>query len=1045
MELKSYPVSQRYEQYEQRAQRLAAKIHWIRRHFILLLIAAAVVFGLLFWFLSSIGTITKPLQFDDFIYGEQVEPSCHAFLCRPKYEYREENSDLWSEEMPFFPGTYQIRAYTKGFLGKIRYCDVLTFTISKRSVLLSIPDSTYYYGNMSEALIIDHIKIQGLAAGDHLSDAKVSIQQQEDGKVYAQLISYTLENESEISVNDCYQVQLSGGSFTMVPRPITVSTNHEQKEYDAQIWQGGSATVTAGSLVSGDMLEYTISELPADAGVYEIDASCRIINESGLDVTHLYDLKLNRGKLTVNPIKLTITTGSAAKTYDGKNLSCKEWKLTDGRVIEGHKLYVATTTTRKAKGESLNEASIRIEDASRRDVTQNYDITVIYGTLKIDPILLKVQTGSATKVYDGETLTMPGKLTEGAVLKGHKITISTIYGQKAVGTCSNTPSVVIRDKNGVDVTEEGYSIEYDIGLLTVTPRPITVTSDSAQKLYDGMPLTCHKYAITEGSLGKWSGKETVSLANFSGQQTEVGSSDNVFNIFISSSNGYDTTSNYDITYVFGTLTVLENPDFKEPETESKFEEKPGGDTPITFPRGDGDDMTIALIESLKNVQDGKTIYLRFQSYGDYTLTGWTAGKPISGYINDQSPLKWLGQGIHSYGNTATRIRLTRLEGCGVLIPNYTYDVNSQFYNGNDCYFHDSSEEMVLDIYPYWDTDLFESVGFYDNYLPEIAQMETEYRELVYQKYLTIPESTRKQLLQWAMEHGIDADSYTLIEDIQQAVLSSATYNLEADPYPAGVDVVVHFLTEAQEGICQHFASAATLLYRTFGIPARYTVGYAPTVKGSGITEVTTGSAHAWVEIYIDGYGWTSIEATPGGANGAADVEIQIAGYPATKFYDGQPFDLNNIHSYRLEGGFIRKGHHMEVTYKDVSQYVQPGTYKLEVQSYRVYDEAGNDVTDLYDISFNPGTLTILPRPITIVTGSSSKQYDGMPLSCLDYWIGTGSLAPGHRLTVELANTITEPGQIANEIKKLKIVDSRGKDVGKYYNITVECGNLIILP
>ena len=48
MELKSYPVSQRYEQYEQRAQRLAVRIHWIRRHFILLLITAAVVFGLLF-------------------------------------------------------------------------------------------------------------------------------------------------------------------------------------------------------------------------------------------------------------------------------------------------------------------------------------------------------------------------------------------------------------------------------------------------------------------------------------------------------------------------------------------------------------------------------------------------------------------------------------------------------------------------------------------------------------------------------------------------------------------------------------------------------------------------------------------------------------------------------------------------------------------------------------------------------------------------------------------------------------------------------------
>ena len=43
--------------------------------------------------------------------------------------------------------------------------------------------------------------------------------------------------------------------------------------------------------------------------------------------------------------------------------------------------------------------------------------------------------------------------------------------------------------------------------------------------------------------------------------------------------------------------------------------------------------------------------------------------------------------------------------------------------------------------------------------------------------------------------------------------------------PLNVDPAEYFLFEKKEGYCQHFASAAVLTYRVYGIPAHYATGY----------------------------------------------------------------------------------------------------------------------------------------------------------------------------------------------------------------------------
>ncbi len=82
-----------------------------------------------------------------------------------------------------------------------------------------------------------------------------------------------------------------------------------------------------------------------------------------------------------------------------------------------------------------------------------------------------------------------------------------------------------------------------------------------------------------------------------------------------------------------------------------------------------------------------------------------------------------------------------------------------------------------------------------------------------------------------------------------------------------IDPVTEFLTETREGCCVQYASAAVMLLRYAGIPARYAEGYIATDFKNDpspykyISEVKDSNAHAWVEYYIDGCGWLVYEAT----------------------------------------------------------------------------------------------------------------------------------------------------------------------------------------
>ncbi len=78
--------------------------------------------------------------------------------------------------------------------------------------------------------------------------------------------------------------------------------------------------------------------------------------------------------------------------------------------------------------------------------------------------------------------------------------------------------------------------------------------------------------------------------------------------------------------------------------------------------------------------------------------------------------------------------------------------------------------------------------------------------------------------------------------------------------------LVDFVTQTRAGYCQHFAGAMALMLRYLGVPARVAVGFSSGSYDSrkGIWRVTDHDAHAWVEIWFDGFGWLPFDPTPSG-------------------------------------------------------------------------------------------------------------------------------------------------------------------------------------
>ena len=463
---------------------------------------------------------------------------------------------------------------------------------------------------------------------------------------------------------------------------ITITANSNEKTYDGTPLTDNRFDYTKGVLVEGDVLTAVVEGSATNVG----DEGKNVVKSYAVkrgetDVTKNYTFGNSiDGKLTINPRKVTLTSETASKEYDGTPLTRPDVDVTGDGFVAGEVTGITATgsVTLVDDGEVTN-AITYTPGANFKE--KNYTISKDEGTLSItkrggEGKTITVTAKSGEKVYDGAPLTNNGHTHAGALVEGDTLTAVVEGSQTDVGSSDNVVTSYKVMRGETDVTNNYTFGEPIIGTLTVTPVAIELTAASASKQYDGTPLTKNDYEISNGA---FVGEEGLASVTVVGSQTLVGESAN--KITAHSLKGNTLAQNYTITYQPGKLTVTKNEKAITVTANSHTWEYDGQ------PHSDGG-YTVEYDGQTYKVEAGKTVTLQT---GDIvkakitkTVTNVSDSAPNNNTIDELTIVNAAGEDTKGQYKTVTLIPGTLTitkRGAGEEKVKITAADNTVYYDG----------------------------------------------------------------------------------------------------------------------------------------------------------------------------------------------------------------------------------------------------------------------------------------------------------------------------------------------------------------------------
>lgn len=376
-----------------------------------------------------------------------------------------------------------------------------------------------------------------------------------DAATYPMNLAETrFENTNTNFKNVRFEV-VTDGSLTISKREVNLSSGTVSKRYDGTPLTSDMVTIDGDGFIEEE--------------AWDVEAIGSVTNVSDGKVTSTitfktsdkfnednYTITKDEGKLSITPRKVTLTSETASKPYDGTPLTKPNVTGGDGFVAgEVSDIKATGSVTYVSEGEVTNAITFTT-GANFKD--GNYNIEKSEGKLTITPVTDKVVVtiteNSGTEKYDGDEHTVTGYKSMTADNTLYNVATSVqetpTDAWTAKGTNVGEYPVGIESKDFKNTNANFSNVEFVVvdGKLEITKRSVTLTSASDEKVYDGKPLTNETVTVDGDGFAKGEGVTYT----FKGSQTNAGSSKNMFTYAWNEGTNKD---NYTIYQVEGDLVV----------------------------------------------------------------------------------------------------------------------------------------------------------------------------------------------------------------------------------------------------------------------------------------------------------------------------------------------------------------------------------------------------------------------------------------------------------------------------------------------------------
>ena len=370
---------------------------------------------------------------------------------------------------------------------------------------------------------------------------KPTVEDTKTGATLVENVDYTLSYTAAVDAGTV-EVTITGiGNYTgtaktsyeITKRDVLLTSATDSKVYDKKPLMNGKVTESGSGFVKEEGATYNVTGSQTKKGsskntfTYELKSNTKASN---------YTIKVVYGDLTVTAengeVVVVITGHKKSFEYDGHEKSVKGY---DVSITKGSTYEVSDFTFNgndEVKGTEANTYPMGLKASDFTNNNDNYNkvkFVVTDGLLTITPKSITpdgpntpenkktgiTATDPADSIYDGKAhvnpLTVKDTKTNMDLVENKDYTLT--YSDDVV----NVGTVTVTVKGIGNYTGE-FTKKYQI-----TPREYTVTTDSANKTYDGTALTAggHVNGLVEG--------ETVSFKT-TGSQTNEGTSDNTYEL-----------------------------------------------------------------------------------------------------------------------------------------------------------------------------------------------------------------------------------------------------------------------------------------------------------------------------------------------------------------------------------------------------------------------------------------------------------------------------------------------------------------------------------